>query len=164
MRALLASSLKTARYDGTAWKDAGVGPGSRQGDYIDWLTIRNQAESVATDVERIREHPLVSREIAIHGYVYEVETGRLVEVPAISRTSLGVLISSELIDRTNSAAKDRRRGWRRYVQSAMLRARSRVRTSISTAIPPMRFLASSFSPVCSLFGSPPPSNETFISD
>jgi len=81
MRGLLASSLKTATYDGKTWKDGGQGPGSRQGEYIDWLTIRNQEESVAIDVERIREHPLVPRDIAIHGFIYSVESGRLVEVP-----------------------------------------------------------------------------------
>jgi carbonic anhydrase len=90
IRGLLASSLKTASYDGTAWTDSGGLPGSRQGEFIDWLTIRNQAESVATDVERIRRHPLVPRDIPIHGFVYAVETGRLVEVPeatAIGRAS-----------------------------------------------------------------------------
>src|ERR1700679_1856662 len=72
IRDLLASSLKTSSHDGQRWKDSGEGPGSRQGDYIDWLTIREQAESVATDVERIRSHPLVPREIPIYGYLYQV--------------------------------------------------------------------------------------------
>ena len=52
-----------------------------QADFIDWLTIRDQAESVTTDIERIRNHPLVPRDIPIYGHVYHVETGRLVEVP-----------------------------------------------------------------------------------
>jgi carbonic anhydrase len=81
IRDLLASSLRTAAHDGRRWQDSGEGPGSRQGDYIDWLTIREQAESVATDVERIRSHPLVPREIPIYGYIYQVESGRLLEVP-----------------------------------------------------------------------------------
>jgi carbonic anhydrase len=81
IRGLLASSLKTATYDGKAWKDAGPGPGSGHGDYIDWLTIREQAASVALDVERIRSHPLVPRDIPIYGYIYQVESGRLIEVP-----------------------------------------------------------------------------------
>ncbi|HEU4411357.1 MAG TPA: carbonic anhydrase [Polyangiaceae bacterium] len=92
MRALLASSLKTARYEGGRWVDSGEGPGSRQGDFIDWLTVRDQAESVAIDVERIRRHPLVPADIAIYGYIYQVETGRLVEVAAASaagRATLG---------------------------------------------------------------------------
>ena len=84
IRGLLTSSLKTASYDGKTWKDAGPGPGSRHGDFIDWLTIREQAASVALDVERIRNHPLVPRDIPIYGYIYQVESGRLVEVPQAS--------------------------------------------------------------------------------
>jgi carbonic anhydrase len=81
IRELLASSLETSSHDGQRWRDAGKGPGSRQGDYIDWLTIRDQAQSVTTDVERIRNHPLVPGNIPIYGYIYQVESGRLVEVP-----------------------------------------------------------------------------------
>lgn len=84
IRDLLSQSLKTATFDGQ-WKDSGQGPGSRQGDFIDWLTIRDQAESVRTDVERIRNHPLVPREIPIYGFVYQVETGRLVEIEAATQ-------------------------------------------------------------------------------
>ena len=90
IRELLASSLKTAAHDGQRWKDGGQGPGSRQGDFIDWLTIREQAESVAIDVERIRNHPLVPRDIPVYGYIYQVESGRLLEVPratAIGRSA-----------------------------------------------------------------------------
>ncbi len=81
IRGLLRSSLTTSTFDGKVWKDSGKGPGSGQADFIDWLTIRDQAESVTTDIERIRNHPLVPRDIPIYGYVYHVETGRLVEVP-----------------------------------------------------------------------------------
>ncbi len=80
IRDLLASSLDTATFDGK-WKDTGKGPGSRQGEFIDWLTIADQAKSVATDVERIRTHALVSKEIPIYGYIYQVESGKLIEVP-----------------------------------------------------------------------------------
>jgi carbonic anhydrase len=78
---LLACSLQTASYDGTRWTDSGKGPGSRQGRYIDWLTIADQKQSVVDDVERIRLSPLVPKEIPIHGFVYSVETGQLVDVP-----------------------------------------------------------------------------------
>jgi carbonic anhydrase len=81
MRDLLAQSLATASFDGARWSDPGGGGGSRAGDFISWLTIANLAESVVVDVERIRRHPLVPRSIPIHGYIYEVTTGRLVEVP-----------------------------------------------------------------------------------
>ncbi|MGH9368652.1 MAG: beta-class carbonic anhydrase [Thermoanaerobaculia bacterium] len=76
MRRLLASSLKTASLGPDGWQDPG-GEGSTEGEFIDWLTIRNQRESVETDVRRIRSHPLVPRGIPIHGFLYDVRTGRL---------------------------------------------------------------------------------------
>lgn len=81
MRDLLASSLKTASVDANGWHDSGEGPGSLEGQYINWLTIKDQAESVLEDVRRIRTHPLVPADIAIHGYIYDVKSGRLLEVP-----------------------------------------------------------------------------------
>jgi carbonic anhydrase len=54
IRNLLRQSLDTARFEGGRWRDVGQGPGSPEGDFIDWLTIRNQGESVTTDVRRIR--------------------------------------------------------------------------------------------------------------
>src|SRR5687768_3836344 len=58
IRDLLAQSLATASFDGKRWSDPGGG-GSHAGDFIDWLTIKDLAGSVAIDVERIRQHPLV---------------------------------------------------------------------------------------------------------
>jgi len=81
MRDLLAGSLKAATFDGKVWRDTGAGPGSTEGQFVDWLTIKEQSKSVAADVKRIRNHPLVPRDIPIYGYVYDVTTGRLVEVP-----------------------------------------------------------------------------------
>jgi carbonic anhydrase len=81
MRDLLAQSLATASFDGARWNDPGGRDGSRAGDFISWLTFSNLAESVVLDVERVRRHPLVPSSIPIHGYIYEVTTGRLVEVP-----------------------------------------------------------------------------------
>ena len=81
MRDLLARSLKTAAFDGKAWIDKGPGPGSSEGHFVDWLTIKDQSQSVVSDVRRIRRHPLVPADIPIYGYVYDMKTGRLVEVP-----------------------------------------------------------------------------------
>ncbi len=78
---LLASSLNPASFNGSVWRDTGSGHGSTEGQFIDWLTIQDQSKSVAADVKRIRNHPLVPGDIPIYGYVYEVTTGRLVEVP-----------------------------------------------------------------------------------
>lgn len=42
------------------------------------------------DVERIRSHPLVPGRIPIYGYIYDVATGRLVEVPDATTAGLPV--------------------------------------------------------------------------
>src|SRR6516162_6661431 len=80
MRNLLASSLKTAALEQSGWHDPGGGPGSTEGGYINWLTFSDNAKSVVEDVMRIRNHPLVPRDIPIYGYIYDVKTGKLVEV------------------------------------------------------------------------------------
>jgi carbonic anhydrase len=79
---LLESSLETAALGDEGFYDVGAGPGSSAGRNIDWLTISDQQQAVVDDVETIRNHPLVEGNIPIYGYVYHVETGRLVEVPA----------------------------------------------------------------------------------
>ncbi len=81
MRGLLASSLETSTFDASGWHDNGAGPGSTEGDDIDWLTISDSAKSVVADVKRIREHPLVPGRIPIYGHIYDCKTGRLVEIP-----------------------------------------------------------------------------------
>ncbi len=80
MRELLEHSLETAQLEGGKWKDVGKGPGSHEGQFIEWLTISDQAKSVVADVARIKAHPLVPKSIPVYGYVYDVATGRLVEV------------------------------------------------------------------------------------
>jgi len=81
IRGLLASSLETAALGPDGFHDVGKGPGSTEAAYIDWLTVSSQTGAVVDDVRRIREHPLVPRRIPVYGYVYDVRTGRLVEVP-----------------------------------------------------------------------------------
>lgn len=85
MRGLLASSLNTASIDASGWHDTGEGPGSTEGNYIDWLTFSDNARSVIEDVERIRNHPLVPDDIPVYGYIYDVKTGKLIEIPEATR-------------------------------------------------------------------------------
>ena len=79
---LLAQSLETATLDSTGWRDTGAGPGSPEAQYLPFLTIRDQVQSVVEDVQRIRRHPLVPGNIPVYGYIYDVQSGRLIEVPA----------------------------------------------------------------------------------
>ena len=82
MRGLLAQSLETAQIGPDGFTDVGTGPGSTEGNYIDWLAISDQSGAVVDDVRRVRSHPLVPKTIPIYGYIYDVKSGRLVEVPA----------------------------------------------------------------------------------
>jgi carbonic anhydrase len=90
IRSLLASSLKTASVDANGWRDSGAGPGSTEGEFIDWLTFNDETSSVVTDVRRIRNHPLVPHDIPIYGFVYDVRTGRLLEVPEATEVGAAV--------------------------------------------------------------------------
>jgi Carbonic anhydrase len=85
MRGLLGQSLETAELGPDGFRDIGAGPGSAEAKYIDWLTIPNLEQSVVEDVSRIRAHPLVPRRIPIYGYVYDVKTGKLIEIPDATR-------------------------------------------------------------------------------
>ena len=80
MAGLLVKSLETAKIDEQGWHDVGKGPGSVHGHYIKWHTISNVEQSVVEDVKRIRSHPLFPRRIPIYGYIYDVRSGRLIEV------------------------------------------------------------------------------------
>ncbi|OPZ10869.1 MAG: Beta-carbonic anhydrase 1 [Alphaproteobacteria bacterium ADurb.BinA280] len=78
---LLESSLQTAKLTPSGFEDVGSGPGSSAGKFVKWLTIADRDRSVVDDVRRIREHPLVPGHIPIYGYIYNVRTGRLIEIP-----------------------------------------------------------------------------------
>ncbi len=82
MGELLDDSLATASLDMATlnWSNPQHGGGCAAGHFIKWHTIKNQEESVAQDVARIRSHPLVPKNVPIYGYIYDVKTGRLIEV------------------------------------------------------------------------------------
>src|ERR1700723_3110852 len=84
IRGFLAHSLETAELTPNGFRDVGHGPGSKAGEYIEWLTIRDQRQAVIDDVERIRNHPLVPKSIPVYGFVYHVDSGKLIEVEAAS--------------------------------------------------------------------------------
>ena len=88
IRSLLASSLETAELGADGFRDVGTGPGSAEAKYIDWLTFTDNAQSVVEDVSRIRDHPLVPGTIPIYGYIYDVATGRLIEIPEATRAGM----------------------------------------------------------------------------
>jgi carbonic anhydrase len=85
IRGLLANSLETAELTANGFRDVGKGPGSRAGEYIEWLSVANPQQAVIDDVARIRNHPLVPPSIPIYGYIYDVKTGQLIEVKGATR-------------------------------------------------------------------------------
>lgn len=87
MRDLLASSLETAELTPQGFRDVGKGPGSREGEHVNWLTIRDQKQAVIDDVERIRNHPLVPRSIPVHGLIYDVRSGQLIEIEKLEQAA-----------------------------------------------------------------------------
>ncbi|MDR1812288.1 MAG: carbonic anhydrase [Candidatus Fibromonas sp.] len=71
IRSMLANGLK--------------GPGARAGEYIEWLTIADQEQALIDDVLRIRTHPLIPGSIPIYGYIYDLRTGKLIEVKSATQ-------------------------------------------------------------------------------
>jgi carbonic anhydrase len=81
MRSLLSKSLATATVDENGWRNVTEEGGSDEAKHISFLTISNLAGSVVEDVKRIKDHPLVPQHIPVYGYIYDVKTGNLIEVP-----------------------------------------------------------------------------------
>ena len=101
MRDLLAQSLETAELTPNGFRDVGKGPGSSEAQFIDWLTVADASQAVVDDVTRIRRHPLVPKNIPIYGYLYDVKTGKLVEVDRATKAGRAA---------TESVTPDGRRG------------------------------------------------------
>jgi carbonic anhydrase len=85
MRNLLSKSLSPAALDKTGWQNVTEEGGSEEAKYMAFLTISNQTESIVADVKRIRNHPLVPAYIPIYGYIYDVKTGKLIEIPEATK-------------------------------------------------------------------------------
>jgi carbonic anhydrase len=82
---LLEKSLETAQVTKAGWVDIGQGPGSTAGKEIEWLEFKDARAAVVDDVGIIRHHPLVPKRIPIYGYIYNVGTGQLEEVPEATK-------------------------------------------------------------------------------
>jgi len=83
---LLADDLETAEYDGQQWRNPqrdqseNTKPGSDLGKDICWHTFTDLQQSVRADVELIKNHPLVASHIKVHGFIFDINTGRLAPV------------------------------------------------------------------------------------
>jgi len=81
---LLKGSLATANIvpdasapKGVKFENASEEGGSDAGSKINWLHIDDNPESVKEDVTKVATHELVAPGIPIHGYIYDVKTGKL---------------------------------------------------------------------------------------
>ena len=108
-------------FDGKDWRDTGSGPGSTEGQFVDWLTIKDQSKSVVADVMRIRNHPLVPRGIPIYGFHLQRGNGKTgrgsrgnesgqgpidrAVLIATKRTTLSALLRSALLSAPGNAEK-----------------------------------------------------------
>ena len=81
IRDLLSKSLATASVDEKGWHNVTEEGGSEEAKHISFLTISNQASSILDDVKRIKSHPLVPSYIPVYGYIYDVKSCNLVEIP-----------------------------------------------------------------------------------
>jgi carbonic anhydrase len=91
MRDLLSKSLATASIDENGWKNVSEEGGSKEANNISFLTITDQTESVIEDVKRIKNHPLVPSSIPVYGYIYDVKSGKLIEIPEATKLGKATL-------------------------------------------------------------------------
>jgi carbonic anhydrase len=85
IRDLLSSSLSTASVDQNGWKNVSEEGGSKEANNISFLTISDQTESIIEDVCRIKNHPLVPSYIPVYGYIFDVKSGKLIEIPEATK-------------------------------------------------------------------------------
>ncbi|WP_251880165.1 beta-class carbonic anhydrase [Grimontia kaedaensis] len=87
---LLEKSLNTAVHNGTEWVNTTEEGGSVEGHFVNWLTFSDLEASVVEDVKRIKSSSLVSKDIPVYGYVFDCETGRLIEVEEATKAGTAI--------------------------------------------------------------------------
>ena len=77
---LLEIDLETSTLENGNWKsnkNSKSEAGSNYGHKIKWYTFLNLKESILEDLEKIKKHPLIPKNINIYDFIYDVRTGRL---------------------------------------------------------------------------------------
>ena len=83
---LLAQDLETAVSEDGAWVNPpretteNTKPGSDVAKTMKWYTFTDLEQSVLTDIQLIKDHPLVPSNISIYGFIFDIETGALTPV------------------------------------------------------------------------------------
>lgn len=82
-RALLAESTGPSVWDGSRWVNVPPFVPGAETD-MEFHTISGEPQCLIEDVKRLRAHPLVPGYIPIYGYMYDIHTGQLTEIPEAS--------------------------------------------------------------------------------
>ena len=83
---LLEDDLETASFDGKSWSNNNNAqsenskPGSKEGHKINWYTFSSLKQSMTEDLKIIKSHSLIPSNIKIHGFIYEVSSGKLIKI------------------------------------------------------------------------------------
>ena len=83
---LLEDDLETSSFDGKNWSNnnnvnsENSKPGSKEGHKIDWHTFSSLKQSMSEDLKTIKNHSLIPSNIKIHGFIYEVSSGKLIKI------------------------------------------------------------------------------------
>lgn len=80
---LLENDLETATFENGNWKNnknKDSESGSAQGHKMKWYTFSNLKESISEDLEKIKNHPLIPKNINIYGFIYDVKTAKLLPI------------------------------------------------------------------------------------
>ena len=80
---LLENDLETATFENGNWKNnknKDSESGSAQGHKMKWYTFSNLKESILEDLEKIKNHPLIPKNINIYGFIYDVKTAKLLPI------------------------------------------------------------------------------------
>lgn len=80
MRTLLRGSLGPSAKTENGWANVTDEPGAETMPEMDFMPFTDAEQSLIEDVRALRAHPLVSKEIPIHAYIYDIHTGELREV------------------------------------------------------------------------------------
>ena len=89
---LLEDDLETSSFDGKTWsnnnnvKSENFKPGSKEGHKIDWYTFSSLKQSMSEDLKTIKNHSLIPSNIKIHGFIYEVSSGKLIKIEDYKET------------------------------------------------------------------------------
>ncbi len=83
MRALLRESTGPSVNEGGSWRNAAPFLPGAETD-MDFCPIEAEPLCLIDDVKKLRAHPLVPKTIPIYGYMYDLRTGRLIEIAEAS--------------------------------------------------------------------------------